>query len=80
MSTVYTQTGDPIESLAVATEDLVLTVVARLDFLDDDSLSWLAVRCLAHADECDRHERTEAGNVFRALVRAIEATQQAVIP
>lgn len=80
MSTVYTDLGDPIESLAVATEDAILTVVARLDILDDDSLSWLAKRCLLHAEECNRSERPESAKVFMALVRAIEEVQQDLRP
>lgn len=76
MALVYTSTGEPIESLAVATEDAILTVVSRLDFLDDDSLSWLAKRCLLHAEEFNRLERPEDAAVFMALVRAIEAATQ----
>lgn len=74
MSHVYTDTGDPIDTLAVAADDSLLTIVARLDLLDDDSLSWLAKRCLAHADET-KEDRPKMSEFFVALVRAIEEVQ-----
>lgn len=73
---VYTDEGEPLDKLAVATEDMLLTVCVRLDLIDDDSLSWLAVRCLAHAEECA--ELPERAEVFRAMVRYIEAIQRSV--
>lgn len=78
MSHVYTANGEPIDPLAVSAEDMFLTVLARLDLLDDDSLTWLATRCLKHAEHCLAQDYPEQAAVYTAMVKAIEAVQRTV--
>ena len=65
----------PIDGLAVATDDLIMTAMARIDFaLDVTSLTWLRDRMLAHAEECltERIDQPIYADVYKALAAAID--------
>ena len=60
----------PIDSLAVATDDLVLTAIARADLLGPEELRWLAHQMRGHVNGTSDANGTsdETGaRVFRAL-------------
>lgn len=54
----------PIDSLAVATDDLVLTAIARADLFGPEELRWLAHQMRGHINGTS--DETGA-RVFRAL-------------
>lgn len=64
----------PIDALAVATDDLIMTAMVRIDFaLDATSLTWLRDRMLAHAEEClsERVDETKYADAYKAFAAAI---------
>ena len=72
-----------IDPLAVAIEDMVRTVYARIELLDEISLQWLADRMQAH--EAESYSRRPHGLVgptaavrYFAAVRALGVHQQAL--
>ena len=59
----------PVDTLAIATDDLILTALARIALLDRVSLAWLSDRMLAHALEGDDEPKT--AEVFRSILLVI---------
>lgn len=62
-----------VDTLAIATNDLILTAVARLDLLDTVSLGWLADQMINHENESSRvmDDNPLLSLVFRAVRDAI---------
>jgi hypothetical protein len=65
--------GVTVDTLAIATEDALLTVIARMSILGEGELAWLAMRCERHAAECRNDDPLAAAErgVLLAVVKLI---------
>lgn len=68
----------PVDSMAFAVDDAILTVVARLELLDRTSLAWLSDRMSTHESDSSHSlsDRPAFAKVFRVLKDAIDEARK----
>jgi len=69
-----------VDALAIATHDLVLTVIARLKILDATSLAWLRAQLARQRDAVRGADAVDAATLatFEALIHLCEVNAPAV--